>query len=67
LIFRERIEEVVELELKADEKFALELRFNDGTPNMQLSFPTLTEMQKWMKSLSLILSTAVLSIAHSYH
>jgi hypothetical protein len=64
LNIRERVEEVVEVELKADEKFVLELRFNDDTSSMQLSFTTRDEMQRWLKSLTMILSTAIVSFSH---
>jgi hypothetical protein len=58
-LLRERVEEVVEVELKADEKFVIELRFNDDTPNMQLSFTTSDAMRKWITSLTMILSTSI--------
>jgi hypothetical protein len=61
LLFRERVDEVTEVELKDDEKFALELRFNDGAANLQLSFDTQNEMLQWRKAISLILSSAIVS------
>ncbi|KAI6192884.1 Pleckstrin-like proteiny domain-containing family M member 2 [Aphelenchoides fujianensis] len=56
---RERVDEITPVDLRDDEQFVFELHFNDGTPNMQLSFAARDQMYQWMTSITMVFSTAV--------
>ncbi|KAI6180501.1 Pleckstrin-like proteiny domain containing protein [Aphelenchoides besseyi] len=56
---RERVDEITPVDLRDDEKFVFELHFNDGSPNLQLSFNARDEMYKWMTTITMVFSTAV--------